>query len=264
VGLYSSYQLLHGRGGWYWVLGFIGVPLSLLFANPMSAPRYWMATVAGGYLLVVIFRFFPALARYVGVGLALVYTFVFPFMDYFRNTYVENQMTQGSYYAIEENIVTNLQEGDYDALQQLMNGRRLADQIGPQYGRQLLGTVFFWIPRDWWNTKPIPTADLVASGSGYYFTNLSAPLWLEGYMDFSVVGVFLLLFIYGAFVATVEQNVGAFRATSIPAYCAFVPYSVFLVRGSLMSTVAYILPFLVFAAFSTFVAHRRIVGRVQR
>ena len=62
---------------------------------------------------------------------------------------------------------------------------------------ELLLPAFFWVPRSIWPSKPIGSPDIVAAHAGFESLNVSSPLWTEGYINFSVPGVFLFLFIFG-------------------------------------------------------------------
>jgi hypothetical protein len=118
-----------------------------------------------------------------------------------------------------------------------------------------MGVLFFWMPRSLWPNKPNPTGELVAEHVGYAYTNLSAPLWAEVYLAgglfFTLCGFYLL----GVLVRHIEQVAEHCRGREVSVASVLVPflaaYQFFLLRGTLLSAVAYLTPVLLFfLAFS--------------
>jgi len=60
------------------------------------------------------------------------------------------------------------------------------------YGRSLLRIPLQWVPRSFWPSKPIPPGEVITRWVGNP-SNVSSPLWLEGYADFGVYGAMVLL-----------------------------------------------------------------------
>jgi hypothetical protein len=78
---------------------------------------------------------------------------------------------------------------------------------------------------------------VLAERRGYSFSNLSAPLWAEGYINFGIIGVVVLFFVFGVLVQRLDsQGAAALRlggALALPA--SILPFYVFiLLRGSLL------------------------------
>jgi len=143
---------------------------------------------------------------------------------------------------------------------------------GIGWGRQLLGDVLFFVPSSVWHTKPLATG--IAIGNylimhhGGWFTNLSAPLPAEGYIDFGNVGAAL----YGAVLAIFVEWLNRLatddsRAMAFPLAAYASLYLMFALRGSLMVAIAYgagsFLAFLV-AASCLSIGGRRIGQRYFR
>jgi hypothetical protein len=108
-----------------------------------------------------------------------------------------------------------------------------------QWGHQLLGSLLFFVPSSIWSAKPLATgiflADYLIANYSMWFTNLSAPLIAEGYLDFGPGGVVL----YAAVMAwlVVYLNRLALRRNNWMAFPMATYASVFLMivlRGSLM------------------------------
>lgn len=223
--------------------------ISLLIAtfvinNPVSSPRFWFGTI----VLSVVFASLPRRPHYLTgwvFGLIILLIFVFPFFDLFRNTFDVNLSQRIASTTVDNELIRN---GDYDAFQQILNTAKYVQNNGLTYGKQLLGTALFWFPRSVWAGKPIPTGELVAIYSRYNYTNLSLPLWGELYIDGGFILVISLFCFYGAVVNIIEdhyvrsqQKYPAYLNAFVPAYAA---YQFFLLRGTLMSAFAYLVPVL--------------------
>lgn len=214
----------------------------LLVNNPVSTARYWVGVVMLSLILIKLrhdtfLRLIPSLF----VACMLL---VFPFADLFRRSLDPSLAFDGT--SIEALLQNNIiLKGDYDAYQQLLNTVHYVSQEGLSYGRQLLGVVLFWLPRSIWESKPVGTGEYVAGYLDLDYLNLSSPLWAEFYID----GGFLLVlggFVsYGYFVKWLQLHYVNARAQStiiaifVPIY---IPYQLFLLRGSLLSAFAYIAP----------------------
>ncbi|EST31681.1 hypothetical protein N566_20525 [Streptomycetaceae bacterium MP113-05] len=151
--------------------------------NPVSNPRYWFLTV----LFALLFTAFPrspvmyrsALA--LGAVVALV---VFPFADRFR--YADSSGPERQ----TESVLVPLTLKDYDQVGMIANTVSFAEAgTGHTYGRQLSGTLLFFVPRSVWDGKPEDSGVRVGEWMGMNNTNLSSPLWAELWLDFGPFGI---------------------------------------------------------------------------
>jgi hypothetical protein len=85
--------------------------------------------------------------------------------------------------------------GDYDAFGQLMNTLQFIDVNGINYLSQLIGSIFFFVPRKFWGSKPIDSGSLIANFNGLSFQNLSCPWMAEVILNFGIIGVFVFTII---------------------------------------------------------------------
>jgi hypothetical protein len=108
-----------------------------------------------------------------------------------------------------------------------------------QLGHQLLGSLLFFVPSSVWTGKPPATGIFLAkyliNHYSMWFTNLSAPLVAEGYLDFGWLGV--LLYALGlAFLVDglnrLAQRHDRWAALPLAVYGSM--FLVFMLRGSLM------------------------------
>lgn len=79
--------------------------------------------------------------------------------------------------------------GDFDAFMQLSNGIEKVANGEFKLFSQILGSVFFFIPRSIWEGKPFDTGVELARLHGLQFQNLSAPWILESFVNARIIGV---------------------------------------------------------------------------
>jgi hypothetical protein len=222
----------------------------LVTVNPINSPRYVFGTVflaaAASLGLFATFRRFQAVALAAVIGFVVV----FPIADAFRNS------DTGSVEALTP--AESLLNGDYDSFAQIDNTVLYVERRGISDGRQALGVVLFWVPRAIWPDKPEDTGILLADFRKYDFTNLSAPLWAELYINAGWLGVVAGGAALGWWARGRDDRVIAVlhrsRAPDILG-CILPFYLIFLMRGSLLQAMA---NFLVMAGSAWFVTrHRR-------
>lgn len=214
--------------------------ISLVFcAFPLGIPRFIVAAI----YLPILFRFFPKLLLGIKghVGLVFSILFIFPFLEQFRNFKQD----------ISIRIIPELSfftRGHFDSYQSFL---RVLDENFITYGNQLLGVLFFFIPRELWESKPVGSGYYMATELGYGFKNISMNYFAEGYINFGFFGV-LLFVVFMAILCSLldfkfrtvtSHNDNGYK-TSI--YLFLLGYLTFLLRGDLLSSFA----FLISALFS--------------
>ena len=249
---------------WLWLLLPLLALLVLLVSNPISTPRYWFGTVIVGTVFAVMrWRRYSAALLVFSFIAALI--FVFPLADVYRNSADVDLASSMEGVVLYEEIAEN---GDFDSFQQFLNAIDLTDTEDYQYGRQMLGTLLFWVPRSKWGGKPIPSGSVVAEYVGYRNSNLSMPLWGELYIDGGVLLMLLGFFYYGAFARQLERMSTIREDGMAPSFLmVFVPifsaYQLFLLRGSLMSAFAYLVPVFLFVLLVTSENRRKQARRLS-
>lgn len=249
----------------YKILFFLLLFANLLINNPINSARYWFGTIALS-LFFVSFRWLRNGSLAIcGTAIVLGMIFVFPFADLFRHTTNPDISIEFSTHRISKELVEN---GDYDSFQQILNTIEHVQYYGLTHGKQILGTIMFWVPRSLWKNKPVASGILVAESAGYDYTNLSLPLWAEAYLDGGLIGAIFVFMAYGFIIGLVERvystNRFLYQATFldvlIPLYAA---YQIFLLRGTLMSAIAYFMPIILilFASTKTSVWKHSVMGR---
>lgn len=213
---------------------------ALVENNPVATARFQVGTLLIGIYFVT--RATPNKIRLAIYALLVGLVVVFPYADLFRTSNNASLTARIEYYAGRSPLATKV---DYDSFQQIMNGLKMTDRSGFEYGHQLLGDVLFWVPRSVWVTKAEPTGQLIAKSSGYTFTNLSAPLWIELYVDGGWVLVLFGFALYGRTVRKLDDARRQSNDRSSMGYLfatIFAGYQIYLLRGSLLPAVAYLSP----------------------
>jgi hypothetical protein len=147
----------------------------LIVINPVTTPRYVVGTSGLAILVTVGIASSALRRRMLMLTLAAGLVLVFPYAAFARDPQQSSASTPGP--------VQALTTGDFDAFDQINNAMGYVDTLGHTDGRQLLGAGLFWIPRSVWPDKPRDTGTELAVFRGYRFTNLSAPVWAELFID---------------------------------------------------------------------------------
>ena len=220
---------------------------TLIANNPFAASRMWLATfmislaapfvlkrMRTGWALVGITLFglsvLPGLhmSRMVETlgEFAGVFEFVSPF-DYLRSNF------------------------DVDALGTLSVAQKWLETHPHRFGMQILGGLFFWVPRTLWPSKPISTGTMVTSGMGFDFTNISVPIPAEPLVDFGLLGVAPVGALFGTLLARLDRTYwdGAFSGSGLRLIDCTYPFwpgcIIFLTRGGFGNALAFTVCFTV-------------------
>lgn len=124
-------------------------------------------------------------------------------------------------------------------------------------GRQLLGCLFFWVPRTMWPTKPVGSGHYIAQaydlGIGE-FSNISMNYLGEGYINFGYIGIIVFVIALAVISAKAdfafwEVKKGDFKDSSSLIYLVSVGYIYFLLRGDMLSGLSYYIGIIVYILF---------------
>jgi hypothetical protein len=230
------------------LLVVVGTFLAVVM-NPISNARYYSGTamlaVATAFGLFATRQRF----RFTACGFLVGMLLIFPLADAFR------QSSEGELKAT--NPIQSLETGDFDSFAQLMNGYLVGARDGIVPLKQFSGVLLFWVPRTLWAGKPEDTAGYIAEGRGYSFTNLSAPLWIEFYLNGSwlllAVGMFALGFAVHRWDTRLNAELNLYRMPGLLG-CILPFYMMILLRGSFLQATSFLACVL---AFSAFVSQRK-------
>ncbi|ROS78676.1 hypothetical protein EDF32_0578 [Cellulomonas sp. PhB143] len=215
----------------YLLLGLISMCAVLVVVNPVSGARFTSGTVLYAALVYGGGMGTRARTRTTFAVLLAGFLLVFPLADAFRRSLSPTVERQGFFTEYAGN-------SDYDGFWQIANSISYVGHYGPTWGRQLLGVVFFWVPRSIWPGKPVGTGVLLAEYRGYTFQNLSAPIWAEAVVNGGLVAALIVLLGLGYLIRAIDRRVPeALASGSVLAVAAATlpAYSIILLRGSLLA-----------------------------
>lgn len=225
----------------YW-LG-INLLWVLVLSNPKAHPRQVVLFVLMPFIFFLVKK-----SR--SVGFFLIYLIPI-FLLYLAN--VINRYTGAISLNLKTPITSRLQ--DLDAFPQLAN---TVDKVAlgsfPLF-HQILGSIFFFLPRSLWPGKPFDTGVMLGQLSNLNFTNLSAPWTAEAFANARWFGVILVSISFGLLLAQIETRSSKFSGLL---YASIASGSIFIVlRGSLLQATGRI----VFAVFIILWVSNRSVKR---
>jgi hypothetical protein len=225
------------------------VLIGLLLANTMN-PLSNARQFAGTAMLAVAtaFGLFATKPRFriASCGFLAGMFVIFPLADAFR--FSHNAELKAT------NPIQALLSPDFDSFGEMMNGYLVGAREGIVPLKQLSGVVFFWVPRTIWAQKPVDTAEYIADGRGYSFTNLSSPLWIEFYLNGSWVLLAVAMFALGFGLHRWDTRLDAqFDVYRVPGLlgCILPFFLMIVLRGPLLHAATYLLFILGFSAFVT-------------
>lgn len=211
------------------VATFLCLLLLLLIVNPIASARYSLGTV-----LFAVAVYLGAVTTTTRTRTTLAATlggllFVFPLADVFR--YGVGSLTRNGFFGEYKG------NPDYDAFWQISNALSYWVDGLVEPMRQLFGSVFFWVPRALWSSKPNDTGIVLAQYRGYDFHNLSAPLWAEMLVNGGIIAVVVGFLILGFLLKAMDSRlIPAFHVGGVWTIVGaiFPVYMMIVLRGSLL------------------------------
>jgi hypothetical protein len=165
--------------------------------------------------------------------------FIFPLLDIFRWFKLEDDFNSKKNMNIDYFFA-----GHFDAFQNFV---RIIDLNFHTYGYQLLGVIFFFVPRAIWPSKPEGSGFLLAEKAYLSFNNISMPLVSEFYLDFSYIGIFFGMFTLGVIYRFLDRKMSRIglidnqkKIIFLIAYTEFCCLQFYLLRGNLLACTAFI------------------------
>ena len=219
----------------------VSIVCLLLSCFPTAMSRYAAGSIYCCLLLTLIpwFREKHRMVMILLIGMAVL----FPIMDLYRYKSF-SEVTLSDIQNQFANLSEYFSSGNYDAYQMIIAATRSVEKVGHTYGNQLLGTLFFFFPRKFWSNKPVSTGTYIANTLGWDFGNISSPLLAEAYVDFGVLGIVFFAIFCGYMINKIDNTYWNGEKSKLSfinlIYFYIVPYFLFVCRGSLMSTWAYL------------------------
>jgi len=228
---------------------FLLTSILMIVVNfPTGTARFWMATVYLGLFLVLKRKFKNPYFFKILVIIGILS--VFPVIGVFRNNTFEEVIIHGINISKPSELFL---AGDFDSYSMLVRTIIYVNLHGITWGNQILGNLLFFVPRKIWSTKPIGSGATIATDLGWNFTNVSCPYIAEGYINFGILGVVLFAIILAVLTkfgdVTYAKVVDKGNNKGIAIIELVYPFSVgflfFILRGDLLSSLAYYIGFMV-------------------
>lgn len=220
---------------------------ALISAFPLGIPRF----AAAALYLPLLILLFPQLSKGRNFSFLLLFgiVYVFPIINQFR-WYKEGKMLQSG---VDFSFFF---EGHFDSYQSFL---MIVSENFVTYGHQLLGVLFFYIPRGLWSDKPIGSGGVIAKEFNLSWHNISANFFAEGYINFGLIGCYLFAFLLAFLMAKYDNKmwysrdqingIDFFR----PFYLILIGFLFFILRGDLMSSVSFLISILLPSALIYFI-----------
>ncbi len=212
--------------------------LVLFFKNPIVEHRNGFGIV---YLMIALIALHPILKRKGTIFLFFIAIFALAFplgQALAPHRFIEDQFNLFDMFIATYNTI------NFDAWANIAACVIYVRDFDFTYGYQVLSSVLFWVPRDFWPEKGVATGQLVGeymvSHHSHWMTNISFPIMAEGYIDFGWPGVMLFGILFGSISMIIDQ---AFTSPTVRIRLSAVFISasfIFLLRGPLLSSFAYI------------------------
>lgn len=221
----------------------IFLTITIILNFPTSITRYWLGVVYLG-LFVVIFNKFMKNRKF-DILIILALFIVFPFLQIFKWYNLSDFLTGN----IEiKNLLTMFNSMDFDAYTMFQRTIEYVDSNQYTFGTQITSSIFFFIPRAIWNSKPYPTGQFIAISQNSLFTNLSCPLIAEVFIDFGILGIVLSGIILSKVISKLDyfyfskETISGIRCIEY-IYPFLLGFVFFMMRGSLQPVVVYMFTF---------------------
>lgn len=233
--------------------------LLIFYKNPFTARRNALGPV---YITLIFF----VIPKWINTNFKIVSLLFFSLIVIFPLssllTHSDKNLSEmsfeeiTSYKNVKKSISDQFTDLHFDAFLMASTTIDYTEKEGHSFGRQLLPSGLFFIPRAIWTNKPVSSGQLMGEHIQKYhdkkrwFHNLSNPFVAESYLDFGVFGVIsyaiLLAFLCLKFVNWLKTNDPLKQLTAF----YFSIHLIFLLRGDLTNGFVYF--FIPFIAFYTF------------
>lgn len=159
---------------------------------PTGLSRNMMASFYAGLLILIFDQ--TRRGRWFSWVIICGLILIFPALEIFRRI---STLQKGNLMdLILQNFSACYLEGHFDAHQNIITIMRYVKEFGLAWGHQILGALLFFVPRGIWPGKPEGTGHTaIVALEQFGFSNVSANMAVEGYVNFGVVGIVLFALI---------------------------------------------------------------------
>ncbi len=212
----------------------------LLFNFPLALPRYMALTVYLAWTLAAGFRSLRRGHRFSLMLLGL-FILVAPLSGVTRYAGIDMDRRLNAPTELFQKAVLVT---DYDAWSSLCRTMQYTAVHGSTGGRQLMGTLLFFVPRSVWPDKPIGSGAWLFEQLDLGFSNVACTFLAEGYINFGFGGGLIFTALLALLIARFDgwywqRNGQSFFSLPRLFYFALIGMLFFVLRGDLMSSIAY-------------------------
>lgn len=246
-----------------------GIPLIMLLYFKLNGKKN--TTIEVTLLLLIVISNFPTgISRYrvAATFLPLCLIYIKPFLkkNYFTAFFVISFLVVFPYlhhFRYNDDLFVNpfnfnmFTELDFDSYQNSLN--IMVNNIVTN-GQQLLGTIFFYIPSVYWESKPIGSSYVLANSLEYDgFSNVAIGFFAEGYINFGYIGIVLFTILLAKINSYCDmrfwfkfQNQSYFTII----YLFLIPFEFLILRGSLRAPISNLCGYLFFTLLLFFILRK--------
>ncbi len=217
------------------VLIITTVVAALMINNIASSAR----AVAGALAFALLFAWLrpnqKLVRRLAFVAILVSVLFLYPLANNFRRSHHVAGVPSEQPTSLRDELIYSSGFGMFG---QVHTAAEYVDLRGHSFGRQLLGSALFLVPRTVWTDKPVDTGDMMHDALGYPpQLNESSPLWAEFYVDGGFPLVVIGFAALGAVSARLQRRFDedapfSFAAVLVPLLAG---YQLYILRGSLLA-----------------------------
>lgn len=256
------YKQVKKTGALYLWLAIL-ILVNAIVNNPFSAARFYAFTILFGGFVLILHRQRKSSLVYLSILLAGL--LLSPIVDLFRfiSSFGEFSLQFSWHFMFM---------GHFDAFENFIHTIDYVNEIGIVYGKQLLGALFFFVPRSIWIDKPVGSGSFIAEFLSTRFDvlnfNIANPLISELFLNFHVVSIIAGAVFYGVGTGWLDKRYWVAleryrlwrdrKERRVDFYHMLYPFLLglflFHLRGDFMSSFAYMSGFvLAFLTISTLV-----------
>ncbi len=224
----SLFYCLLGKNNYY---KYLLVFISLVIILPTSIPRYMVGVLYIAMFLSCFSFFRKNNVLYYSLIGSVIY--IFPLLNQVRIFSFSEYN-----FKFDPKVFVSAHFDSFSSYIQITNHEMIT------YGKQLLGTVFFFVPRFLWPEKPISSGHYYSEQLNANFNNLSVNYFAEGYINFGYIGVFIftmLIAYYCVVMDTTYWKKNCFENKNGFTILYYLSFGLlfFVLRGDLMCSFAY-------------------------
>ncbi len=221
--------------------------------------------------IVLFFPLWGKMARFMLFGTYLaIFSILFPHAKY-KSLYFAAFIIGFCYFFSATRYMTSLKNVfipqidfnnvDYDAYQMIMLAMKYVNERGISFGLNILSALMFLVPRGIWQGKMIGSGSIFAGYYGSWQLNVSTPLVAEAFFAFGWLGLAVVGIITGKIVRKIDSWIDATNYYKRGTFCIFSGMTIYIMRGSLLASLAFSFGLLLAMLFIGLICRVRIMPK---